>query len=154
MSVQVRKNNLVVPFILSGEGVTDIEAVLSQDAGRSAVLAHGTLMAKIAATQKWEPFTDETATDGTAIPLGIYVGNEVTAAALVAGDVSDAAILVGRNVTIDINEITIENSLTLATVINATGGADNIHIQTVRDYMANIGMYFEGTVAITSVENT
>ena len=86
MAVQSNSDNSSVPFIrFANPAVIDEEAVLSQDAGRSAVLASKTLMAKIAATQKWEPFTDETATDGTAIPQGIYVGPDIPAADLVAG---------------------------------------------------------------------
>ena len=152
MSVQAESNNSSVPFIrLANPAVIDEEAVLSQDAGRTTVLASKTLMAKIAATQKWEPFTDETATDGTALPQGIYVGPDITAAALVAGDVVDNQILVGAAL-IDANQLVIENSKTLDTVINATGGADNINIKTVRDYLADKGLFVEDTTDISGFQ--
>lgn len=150
MAVSVRLDNVNAPFILGGYPYTDQVAVLSQDGARATVLAFGTVMAKIAATQKWEPFTNAAAIDGTAIPLGIYVGDDVLAATLVAGDVTDAAILVGGGgVLVDVNQLTIENSLTLATVIAA--GA--IAAQTVRDFLANIGIFVENTVATSAAEN-
>jgi hypothetical protein len=152
MSVQASQDNNSVPFIrFANPAVIDEEAVLSQDAGRSAVLASKTLMAKIAATQKWEPFTDETATDGTALPQGIYVGPDIAAADLVAGDVVDNQILVGAAL-IDANQLVIENSKTLDTVINATGGADNINIKTVRDYLADKGLFVEDTTDISGFQ--
>ena len=153
MTVQARQNNSSVPFIrFAFPGAIDQLAVIAQDAGRSAVLAYRTVMAKVAATEKWVPFTDETATDGSAIPAGIYVGPDIAAADIVAGDVSENQILVGAAF-VDLNQLVIENSKTLATVINATGGADNIFIQTVRDYLAMRALFVEDTVDISSFEN-
>ena len=153
MSVQSRQNNSSVPFIrFAYPGALEQLAIIAQDAGRSTVLAFGTLMAKIAATQKWVPFTDETAVDGSAVPAGIYIGPNIAAADIVAGDVSENQILVGAAL-IDLNQLVIENSKTLDTVINATGGADNIVIQTVRDFLANRGIFVEDTVDISAFEN-
>jgi hypothetical protein len=97
------------------------------------------------------PFTDETATDGDAIPQGIYVGPDIPAADLVAGDVVDNQILVGAAL-FDVNQLVIENSKTLNTVINATGGADNINIKTVRDYLADKGLFAEDTTDISGFQ--
>lgn len=153
MTVQSSLDNNSVPFIrFANPAVIDGVAVIAQDAGRATALAPFTLMAKIAATKKWVPFTDETAVDGSAIPAGVYLGASITAAAIVAGDVVDNQILVGAAL-IDLNQLIIENSKTLDTVINATGGADNINIQTVRDYLANKGIFAEDTVDISSFEN-
>lgn len=151
--VQSSVDNNSVPFLrFPNPGAIDIEAIIFQDAGRATPLAPFTLMAKIAATQKWEPFTDETATDGTAIPAGIYLGSSIPAADIVAGDITDVQMLVGAAF-IDLNQLIIENSKTLDTVIEATGAADNINIQTVRDYLANRGIFVEDTVDISSFEN-
>ena len=153
MTVQSSLNNSSVPFIrFANPAVIDGVAVLLQDAGRAAALEPFTLMAKVAASQKWVPFTDETAVDGSAIPAGIYLGASIAAADLVAGDVVDASILVGAAL-IDLNQLVIESAKTLDTVIEATGGADNINIQTVRDYLANRGIFVEDTVDISSFEN-
>lgn len=150
MAVQTRTDNVNKPFVLFGDAFSEPDAVIEQDAGRSGALVYGTLMAKFSASQTWAPFTDETATDGTAIPLGIYIGPEVTEAAIVAADVVDSPMLVGHHITIDVDQLVIENSKTLATVI-ATG---TIAAQTVKDFLANIGIYTEATIDITGLENS
>lgn len=148
-SVQSRADNNNVPFILSGESVTRPNSVILQDAGRSAVLAPLTLMAKIAASQKWTPFIDETETDGAAIPQGVYIGSEISVAALVAGDIADANILVGQAI-IDAEQLVIEAGKTLATIITV-GTTD---LRTVQDHLASRGIFVEGTVDISSFENS
>jgi len=148
MAVENRADYSNVPFIRHGIAITKDSETLLKDAGRSVPLVYGTLMTKVSASQKWVPFTDETATDGTAIPLGIYVGDDVTAAALVADDVVDAPVLVGQAV-IDKNQLVIENSKTLATVITV-GTTD---IRNVEDHLANIGIFAEDTVDIDEFEN-
>ncbi len=151
MVQQVRLDIDTTPFIRAGIAASKQDAVLLQDAGRGAVaLAPFTLMAKISASQKWVPFTDETATDGTAIPQGIYVGPSVPGADLVAGDVVDAPILIGAGVFVDKNQLVIENSKLLTTVITV-GTTD---IRNVEDHMANRGIFMEDTVDISGYENT
>lgn len=148
MSVQASIQNKNLAFILSGLALSRPDAIILQDAGRGAVaLVFGTLMAKVAASQKWVPFTDETATNGTARPQGIYIGADVTGAALVAGDVIDSSILVGDAV-VDLNQIVIENSKTLDTIIGAL-----VEQRTVRDELAFRGIFVEDTVNISSFEN-
>ena len=57
MSVQASSNNSSVPFIrFANPAAVDEEGIIFTDAGRTTVLASKTLMAKIAATQKWVPF--------------------------------------------------------------------------------------------------
>jgi hypothetical protein len=147
--MQVTKNNSNVPFIRGGSPLTKVGTLL-QDAGRAAVLAPFTLVAKVAASQKYVPFTDETAVNGSAIPAGIYLGSEVAAADLVAGDVADAVILVGGGgVTIDVDQLVIENSKTLNTVITV----GTTQLTTVRDHLANRGIFAEETVDVTGYEN-
>jgi hypothetical protein len=149
MANQVRNNLSTQPFILNGIGAVEPDGVLLTDAGRSTPLARYTVMAKVAASQKWVPFTLETATNGSAIPQGIYMGDEVTAAALVAGDVVDAPILVGAGVFVDKNQLVIENSKTLDTVI--TDGTRDL--RTVKDHLATRGIFTEDTVDISGYEN-
>ncbi len=149
MAVQISRNNSNVPFVQGGQARFIDDAVILQDAGRTAILVYGTVMAKISASQKWTPFIDETAVDGTAIPQGIYVGNDIPAADLVAGDISDSAILAGAGCMVARDQITIENSKTLATVITV-GTTD---LRTVEDQLANRGIYVEDTVDISEFEN-
>ncbi len=151
-SVQNRADLNNNPFVLAGFSLARNAETLFQDAGRSVALVQFTLMAKVAATGKWVPFTDETATDGTGIPQGIFLSDDVPAADLVAGDVVDQSILVG-DALYDLAQLVIENSKLLTTVILATGGADNVFTQTVADYLENKGLFAESTVDIAGFEN-
>jgi hypothetical protein len=91
-------------------------------------------MGKVAATGKWVPFTDETATDGSAVPQGIYMGDDIPAADIVAGDVEDVPILV-HGMKFNEDKLVIENSKTLDTIV-APSDATNTYIdKTVRDIL-------------------
>ena len=154
MGIQVQTTNTNVPFFLGDDVFIDGAQTLLTNGARATVLKQFTLMAKVAATGKWVPFTDETATDGTAIPQGILVSGDVTAAALVAGDVADAQIARGGCVLIDGGLLTIENSKTLSTVIvvgEATASAQTDQ-RTVRDHLITMGFFPTTTDAISSAE--
>lgn len=146
MPVQVKTDNLITDLIRSGNAAVKQSQTLKQDAGRSGDLVWATVMAKVSATQKWIPFTNEASTDGTAIPQGIYVGSDITEAVIIAGDVEDLEILVGAGVSIDQNLITIENSKTLLTVITV-GTTD---IRNVEDHLAEIGIFMQDTTEVSS----
>ena len=265
MAVQARQNNDTTPFIRGGLATVKQAETLLQDAGRSAVLAYGTVMAQIPSTRKWVPLTivnptvtvaklvcganganlgawqavtdgefkisfngveisvtgldfssitalDEivdtinavllgrgwaiydskadvvsfvtnlpglngvvslltagasgtdisgagflnglttvgtvtagAGNDGQNLPAGIYTGDEVTAAALVAGDVVDSPILMGAGVLVDENQIVLENSLTLNSVVIALN-------KTIRAALDGVGIFTEATVDIASIE--
>ena len=150
MAVQNSTNNSTVPFVRSGISYSKEDQVLLQDAGRSADLAPFTLLAKVAASGKWVPFTDETATDGTAIPSAVYLGDTIAQADIVAGDVTGfGPILVGGACTVDDGQLVIENSKTLGTVIGAT----SVNARTVNDELRNKGIFVEDTVDIDEFEN-
>lgn len=150
MAVQSRLNIDVTPFFLSGSNIYKDNETILQDAGRSEDLVTYTLMAQISATKKWVPFTDETATDGSAIAKGIYIGDDIPAADLVAGDVTSVPIVVGGSVaTFAGDKLIIENSKTLDTVVAA--GTVNEH--RVEDDINRIGLYSESTVDASSYEN-
>ena len=68
------------------------------------------------------------------LPAGIYMGEELTAAAIVAADITDVHLLIGKDKMIDEDMIVLENSLTLASVISATG-------LTIRQHLQNMGIY-------------
>lgn len=78
--------------------------------------------------------TAATGEASVAIPAGIYVGDDIAAATVVAGDVSDADLLVGSDKMIDEDMIVLENSLTLESVIVDTG-------KTIRQELQDIGIY-------------
>ena len=150
MAYQASLNQSNFPFILSGRSFVKDSEVLLQDAGRTTVLAFGTVMAQVAATRKWVPLTDVTATTGAATARGIYVGEPVASADLVAGDVTGAAILVGGDgITVDTQQVVLENSLTLNTVVGAT----SVNARLIADDLANIGIFVESTIDIDELEN-
>lgn len=99
MASQARVNVDTRPFVLETmQAKREDDATLLQDAGRSAVLAQYTLMAKIAASQKWTPLTDVTPTlTGANMVCGAIGGSLVDFAALSDGEFS-----------IDIDGVTID----------------------------------------------
>jgi len=90
--------------------------------------------------------TASTGFDGANIPAGIYVGDEIAAATLVAGDVSNCPIVVGGNVTVNRDQLVFENSLTLASVVVPLR-------KRIEDVLAEIGIFAEYAVDIDSYEN-
>jgi len=145
MAVQATQNNITVPFIRDGESFTMDNEVVLTDGKRSGDMAPYTLMAQDPSTEKWVPLTDETAVDGTELPAGILMIN-LTEAQIQAADVVDVSILVGgRGLVIDENQLVIENSLDLATVI----GSKN---KTIRACLREIGIYTQDTVDIDAYQ--
>ena len=98
----------------------------------------------VTAVNKWVPL-DPAALDGSEIFAGIFMGDNITAAALVAGDVEDNPVLVGGACTIDTEQLIFENSATLAT-LQSNG-------KTIEQSMAEYGIFAESTVDIDSYEN-
>ena len=150
MAVQTSIDNANIPFVLSGNTLSRDDQVLLIDALRATDLLQFTLLARVAASQKWVPLTNAAAVDGSAIPQGIYIGEDIAAADIVAGDISDLHVLLGgAAATVDANQLVIENAKTLDTVITV-GTTD---LRTVRDHLANRGIFVEDTVDVSSFEN-
>lgn len=147
--VQARQDQDTTPFILRGDPETiSIEAVFLTDGGRSTDLLFGTLVAKRASSQKWVPFKNEAATNGEAIPAGIFIGPDIAAADLVAGDVTGQAVLLA-GADFDANQLVIENAKTLDTVI--TVGTTSL--RTVKDYLLDRSLRPVYTVNASGPEN-
>lgn len=150
MSVQNRQDQSNKPFILdSGLAVTKGSGILLTDGGRATPLLFGTLLAEISATGKLVPYSDETAVDGTATPAGIYIGNDIPAADIVAGDIEDLQYLKGCSVLIDKEQLVIENAKTISTVI----GAGSVGAKTVEKSMNELGIFLGSSENITEFEN-
>jgi len=147
--VQNRGDISTVPFIRYGMSLTKEGQTIKSNGSETLPLLPYTLMAKIAASQKWTPFISEAATDGTAIPQGIYMGPSIPAASIVAGDVLGAAILVG-DALFDSSQLVIRAAKTLNTVITV-GTTD---LRTVEDHLADRGLFAENTVNFDEFENT
>lgn len=116
MAMQNKLDNSTRPFILHSYPANRKKGTIKQDATRATVLKQYTVLGKIAATGLYVPLTSATATDGSAIPAGIYIGEDIAAATLVAGNVTDCDILTS-GARFDAGQLVIENSLTLNTVV-------------------------------------
>ena len=147
MTSQTRIDIERKPFVLSGKAFSK-ELTLTQDATRAVDLESNTLLAMVSATQKLVPFTDETATDGSALPFGIYVGETIPFADIVAGDLT-IPVLVGE-AQISETDLVIENAKTLAT-ITAIGTTSQ---KTVREVLGDKGIYPVATSVDGNFENS
>lgn len=149
-AVQVTTQNDTLDLYLSGQAITKDQETIAQDAGRATPLVFGTVMAKIAATGLWTPLVDVALTTGAGVARGIFVGSDIAAADLVAGNVVDQPILVGGDaLVVDENLITLENSLTLATVVE-TG---TVQARTIEDDLINVGIFAGESISITGQQS-
>jgi hypothetical protein len=146
---QAQTNNDVRSFYQFGDAFEESNETILTNAARSGNLVAFTLMAYNPTSKKWVPFTDETATDGTAYPAGIVL-QTYTEAAIKAGDVVDVPIVVGgRGLGIDKNRLTIENSKTLDTIINVPTNANT----TVEQALRRIGIFVVNTSDANAPQN-
>lgn len=149
MAVQNRSDLTTEPFILSDESDV-VNGDIAQDAQRATDLLRNTVMAKVAASGLWTPWNSVVGTDGSAVPRGIYRGDDIAAADLVAGNVEDVPILVGNA---RVNESLVvfdDDTLNAESVI----GAATIGAITGRDALeAEANIRLELTVSISEHEN-
>lgn len=153
MSVQVQQDNNTEPFVLGGVSYSKDGQTILTDAGRTDPLLFGTVLAKVAASQKWVPLTSLTETTGESVAQGIYMGDTIAAATIAAGDVTNVGpILVGGGCAVDTDQIVLENSLTLDSVFSASDATNVYEVITVRDQLARRGIFAEATVSIDEFE--
>jgi hypothetical protein len=108
MAVQSRTDLANIPFLLEGKPLTDMTGTILQIAGRTVPLLSHTLMAQVASSEKWVPWLQANlaGTTGTQRPAGIYMGDDITAAALAAADVVNCPIMRGgQGVVVDEGQI-------------------------------------------------
>lgn len=158
MGVQGRTDFKNFSLVASGGHYSRDNETIKQDGARATVLKYGTVMAQVAATKKWVPLTDVTAvTTGESIARGIYIGEDIAAATLVAGDVPNCPMMVyGLPAVIDASLVVLENNLTLDTVISDDpAGADNgvVNVRRIEDDLLKIGILFQTTYDISKLEN-
>lgn len=150
MKVQSRNDLSNRSAILDGSlTASSIIGIIKQDGGRATPLLPYTLLAKVAATGKLTPFISEVAVDGTALPSAIYMGAEISAADIVAGDVEDQIVLLGGNVYFDRSKLVIEGGKLTTTVIAAA----SVNAKTVEDTLNERGIFLAESVETTSFEN-
>lgn len=85
--------------------------------------------------------------DGTDLPLGIFWGDAVAAASLVAGDVTGQQIMIGgQGVILDEDQITLENSLATTDVVVARA-------ETIASVLQGRGIYLQATRDISAYQS-
>lgn len=78
--------------------------------------------------------TAATGEASTAVPAGIFVGNDIAFADLVAGDVTDQLVSgYGDPATFDVSKLVLENSLDIDDVVSGTG-------KTIREHLTEKGL--------------
>ena len=149
MTVQVSLDNNVKGFIIFGHALVK-NGTIVQNGARSTVLKKYTVLSQIASTGKYTPFVATNLTTGASVPCAIYLGEDIPAASLVAGDVEDLPILVGGGCNVDKNQLVWDgNTQSAASVIN-TG---TIEARTAENALMQIGIAIEDTVMLDSYEN-
>ena len=151
MSVQARSNNDTTPFILAGQSLIK-KGTIVKDAGRTAVLKKYTVLAQVASTGKYTPYVSASQTTGASVPCAIYLGDDIAAADLVAGDVGDLDILVGGGCLVDKNQVvydggTLSNSSVVIAIANA------FWTMTAEKCLGLFGIFQQDTIDISEIEN-
>jgi len=97
------------------------------------------------AVNKYVPL-DPAAVDGSQYFAGIYTQFDIPSATLVAGDYDDAKVLIGGDkVLLDADQIVLENSVTLSTVLQ--------NGKTLEENMNEVGIWTTDTIDIDELEN-
>lgn len=151
MAVQTRLNNDTVPFILGGQSLIK-KGTIAQNAGRTTVLKKYTVLAQLVSGGKYTPFVALNTTTGASVPTAIYMGEDIAAADLVAGDIADVDILVGGGCLVDKNQVvydggTLSNSSVVIAIANA------FWTMTAEKCLGLFGIYQQDTIDISEIEN-
>jgi len=104
MALQVKTTNDITGFFLNGGAplIRDNETMATSGAGPDIV--NNTVLAQDPTTLKWTPIILATATDGTGWPRGIYQGDTILSATIIAGDVTGITVIVGAQVALQVDE--------------------------------------------------
>lgn len=152
MAVQATGNYENTPFILNGDSYVK-KGTIVQNGARATVLKQYTVLAKVASSKKYTPYVSGTTTTGASVPLAIYLGPDITAAALVAGDVTDLDILVGGGCIVDEDKVVFDGgTLSADTVVNSAAANPYI-VMTARDCLGMFGIYLNDSEDISEYEN-
>lgn len=96
----------------------------------------------VTSVAKWNPLK-ASKTDGAQSVGGVYIGDEILAATLVAGDVVNSVLITG-DCYIDKNQLILENSLALDSILPSG--------KTVEQELAQLGIMVEDTIDISHQE--
>jgi hypothetical protein len=96
----------------------------------------------VTAVNKYNPLNGA-AVDGSQRVAGIYFGDDIAIADLVAGDIVDSLVILG-DVYVDLNQLVFENSLALTSVLPSG--------KTVEQELIDLGIFAEDTIDISGYE--
>lgn len=151
MAVQTRLNNDTTPFILGGQSLVK-KGIIAQNVGRTTVLKKYTVMAQLVSGGKYTPFVALNATTGASVPTAIYMGDDIAAADLVAGDIENVDLLVGGGCLVDKNQVVYDDgTLNNASVVIAIASA--FWTMTAEKCLGLFGIYQQDTIDISEIEN-
>lgn len=143
MADKTTTHSYEVKNLVTGGSVNVVDsATLAQDAGRTEVFKCNTIVGYRPGSEKYGPF-DPTAVDGSAYNIGIYMGEDIPAADIVAGDVVNLEVAVGGRPDARIREDMIvfdDGTTTLDTVVG-TGATQT----TVRNLFYNLNIFPQNT---------
>ena len=159
MAVQARLDQANIPFILEGKPFVAMGQTLLTIGARTVPLYTHTIMCQIASTRKWAPWLQANlgGTTGTQYPLGIYMGDDLTAAQIAAADVLNLPILVGGSgVVIDEGQLVFDLGNTgvgaLGTLAVIPTVPTNLAL-TARSILQLLGIFPKSVIAISAAEN-
>lgn len=149
MAVQATQVDISTrPFVLHSYPANRKKVTIKQDVYRTEDLAPYTVLGRIAATGLYVPLTDVEATDGSAIPAGIYIGDGITAAELVAGNVTDCPVLTS-GARFDEGQLVLENDVDIDDTVT---GAALTYVAGVFDAGTTDATYTPGTATLVAVD--
>jgi hypothetical protein len=159
--VQASVVNSAFPLILSGEAaLLEAETILGNGSrGAGTDLKQYTIMCQVASSMKWAPWLNANLGDNTGLqyPMGIYLGDTIPAASIIAGDVTGCLILVGGALcAVDANLLVFDKGNSgggtapaLSNIITIPTGIAII----AERWMNILGIYPQGTLAGDQAEN-
>ena len=141
------KNDIILP-----EGAGTVVVINCTEAGLIFTITDGStdfivgdkFAITVTADSDYVPLEVDAVNGGQKVS-GIYLGDEVTAAKIVAGDVPDSAMLVGSNCTVTSSMVIFDDGVTTLDTVLPSG-------KTVRDELSVIGIFAESTTDIDSFE--
>jgi hypothetical protein len=161
MSQQTVLTNSSAPLILQGVGyIKDTQTILT-DGSRTVALPQYTVMSQIASTGKWTPWINANlgGTTGTQYPMGILIApvGGVTAAQLVAGDVTGVSILyAGKGCEIDSSLLVFDGGSTGVGTLNTLSSVPTVPTnlaKTAEQLFAERGIICVTTTQVDQYEN-
>jgi len=148
MAIQVRNDVIIRQLVKGGVPKLKDSGIIVKNTGATKDIPNGTVLAKDPATNLWEPILDVTATDGTAVPRGIYIGDTIPVADVKAANVTNCNIIVGGPISVDDGLLLFESG-TVALDDNITALK-----LTVEDALAQIGIFIQSVDFISPLENS